>query len=410
MTPWFGRYPQCQARDRRPVLGRFVPHHIATRVRRSLLAVVIAISVVASLPVSAAFASAGSSVVNGDFSSGDTGFTSDYAAGVGLGAPQTYAVGSDPSTFNAWPHMGDHTTGTGLMMIVNGATTANQRVWSETLSVTPNSSYAFSMWVASLYSDPALLRLSVNGTTIGAEPAPSAIGVWRQIVAPWQSSSATTAVLSITDDNLDYGGNDFALDDIVFTWLPAPALTLSGKFEHTTPIQTWSAQVCDGEVGRAMACWIGMGQYSAQFTTSWTYVQTGSTSYLTLDKDGMFILVNRASQPNLGIVMKPIGGTTHNAYLNGSTTSTLTKALSVYYDATQPYDGSGICCVDPNRGDTDARGSATAPDDEMRYPLPQSTPFVVGVYGATVDPTKSDGIGTSYNSICLLHFPSGGCA
>jgi hypothetical protein len=81
----------------------------------------------------------GSFVVNGDFSAGNSGFTTNYVNSSSLLPPETYAVGANPNAFNsAWPTMGDHTTGTGLMMIVNGATTGDQTVWSETVAVTPN--------------------------------------------------------------------------------------------------------------------------------------------------------------------------------------------------------------------------------------------------------------------------------
>jgi hypothetical protein len=160
----------------------------------------------------------GSLVTNGDFGAGNSGFTSQYTQSASLGPPQTYAVGTNPNTFNGlWPRLGDHTSGTGQMMIVNGSTTANVTVWSERVPVQPDTTYVFSVWAASLYASPAILRFTVNGTTIGTKPARSSVGTWGQLSFSWQSGSATTAVLALIDDNLAFGGNDFALDDIAFT-------------------------------------------------------------------------------------------------------------------------------------------------------------------------------------------------
>jgi len=60
-------------------------------------------------------------IVNGDFQSGDTGFTTDYAPAGDMYDPGVYAVGIDPNDYHsAWASFGDHTSGTGNMMIVNG--------------------------------------------------------------------------------------------------------------------------------------------------------------------------------------------------------------------------------------------------------------------------------------------------
>ncbi len=60
-------------------------------------------------------------ITNSDFEAGDTGFISDYTAQNDLTPPLTYAVGTSPSLHHiAWLNFGDHTSGNGKMMIVNG--------------------------------------------------------------------------------------------------------------------------------------------------------------------------------------------------------------------------------------------------------------------------------------------------
>jgi hypothetical protein len=111
-------------------------------------------------------------VVNGDFSLGNTGFTSGYSfdpTANGLYAPESeYAVNNNANYnhTNFWGY--DHTSGTGTgnanFLIVNGAKYAPQPfVWRETVSVLPNTDYYFSAWAISLnnVSPYAELRFSV---------------------------------------------------------------------------------------------------------------------------------------------------------------------------------------------------------------------------------------------------------
>ena len=59
---------------------------------------------------------------------------------------------------------GDHTSGTGNMLLVNGSPTPDENVWKETVTVTPNTNYAFSTWIQALYPpNPAQLQFSING-------------------------------------------------------------------------------------------------------------------------------------------------------------------------------------------------------------------------------------------------------
>jgi hypothetical protein len=80
-------------------------------------------------------------VVNGDFEAGNTGFTSDYRYSPGdIGPDTVYDLLRNPADEHyLGASYGDHTSGSGLMMAVNGARYPNFNavVWSESLSVTP---------------------------------------------------------------------------------------------------------------------------------------------------------------------------------------------------------------------------------------------------------------------------------
>lgn len=167
-------------------------------------------------------------LTNGDFESGNTGFTSGYTYssgdidGVGL-----YDVLSDPSSAHpSATSFGDHTTGSGLMMAINGATGVSTNVWTQTVTVLAGTDYTLSGWVATWYtsgSDLASLDLQINSVSIGGQQAPGTAGVWEQFSAGWSSGVATSATITIYDPNNNFAGNDFALDDLSFVVIPEPS-------------------------------------------------------------------------------------------------------------------------------------------------------------------------------------------
>jgi hypothetical protein len=193
-------------------------------------------------------------VVNGDFESGNTGFTSQYSFG-NVSNPGTYSIGTNPSSlpgaYGDWCNCGDHTTGTGMMLIANGATSASWPVWEQVVHVSPNKGYQFSYWGAEVdHNSNSLPRLvlKINGRPIGSSifPAnsPDNGGQWQNFSFTWNSGSSRTADLALYDLNTDATWNDFAIDDISFTpagssqgaaaGAPSPAASASGNGPITT--------------------------------------------------------------------------------------------------------------------------------------------------------------------------------
>jgi hypothetical protein len=183
------------------------------------------ISGLLSMPVSANL------LVNGDFSAGNTGFSTNYNfSSVGLGAARTYTITTDPRLNHAAAKSyGDHTTGTGLMMAVNGATTANVRLWEQTVAVNGNTDYTFEFWASSWTVSGGLATCQVYINGIAAGPAvqfPGTAGVWASYATDWNSGVNTSAVITLmTIAPFHSGGDDFALDDFSFD-VPEPAALL----------------------------------------------------------------------------------------------------------------------------------------------------------------------------------------
>jgi hypothetical protein len=170
-------------------------------------------------------------VPNANFSLGFSGFTSSYvnlpypgSYSPGLMYPEgTFTVGSNPAfVHDKWFSFGDHTTGNGSMLIVNGNRVANMTVWSTTVEVDSNTLYDFSAWAASTFwLSPSNLAFSINGTVLNSPlTLPSTLGSWQQFAAEWNSGNSTTAVLSLINLNTEWNGNDFALDDIALNVRP----------------------------------------------------------------------------------------------------------------------------------------------------------------------------------------------
>lgn len=155
-----------------------------------------------------------------NFEAATAGFTTVYAnSPTFLDGPGLSGLVQNPgAVFEQFGHFGDHTTGSGLMLAVNGATIPNQVVWEQTIAVTPNTNYQFTAWTASMHpASPAELDVLANDTVLGSTTLTSTVGVWNPFSASWNSGSATSVTLQIFDRNTIFHGNDFALDDIQLT-------------------------------------------------------------------------------------------------------------------------------------------------------------------------------------------------
>lgn len=202
-------------------------------------------------------------IVNGDFSAGNTGFTSGYnydssqgaGANDGNSGADYYGIVADSTWWHpSFTDFQDHTqdgsaasdpsnthgnADAGYMMIVNGSLDSGVTVWSESgIAVVPSQEYTFSFWATSAYfASPADLQVTislngVNQSFLLTDPA----GTWQQFSTTFVASNSPTTI-SFVDTNTDFTGNDFALDDISLTptrpangpIVPLPASALGGS-------------------------------------------------------------------------------------------------------------------------------------------------------------------------------------
>ena len=181
-------------------------------------------------------------VVNGDFESGNTSFSTDYTYNPGFTLPNpygTYEIAPVPSTGIFLP-CSDHTGG-GNYMIIDGADQPNKLLWCQTVSVAPNTEYLLSTWVLSVGGGPpfALLKFTINGTQVGGLfSAPPQGCNWVQFTGIWNSGANTTANICIEDLTVGGAYNDFAIDDIAL--YPVCTVTDTVKV-HILPVQAVAA-------------------------------------------------------------------------------------------------------------------------------------------------------------------------
>ncbi len=235
-------------------------------------------------------------IQNGDFNLGFSGFTSDYyfmSTPTGVSDHDSFAVGTDPSVYSTstFPVIGDHTTGTGNMMIVDGAIDSTKHVWCESISVNSATQYLFSFW-GNLFNVPdPKLRMTINGTPVKLFDLSGPAGQWVQYKYIFSSGGSTSIDICLYDVTIDSGGNDFALDDISLKELCDTFGGTSVILSDFSPVENFIAKVCKKDV-----TFFGADSVNLNITgRAWTYgdgnTDTGSTVKHTFPAEGTYTVV-----------------------------------------------------------------------------------------------------------------------
>ena len=161
-------------------------------------------------------------VTNGNFSSGNSGFTTDLNYVTGFFCPlcpeNTYTIGANATFYHSDFTGSDHTNPPfGNFFIANGAAVDGASVWCQSFAVQPGVDYTFSFWARDVTNNSnahpmALLEPIMNGVPAG--DTLEASGGWQQFTYTWNSGSDTFLDLCIVNHQSNSGGNDFGIDDI----------------------------------------------------------------------------------------------------------------------------------------------------------------------------------------------------
>lgn len=205
-------------------------------------------------------------VTNGDFEGGNTGFTTEYInSPMNLFPARTYGILTNPRSAHAsFAVMGDHTSGTGNMMVVNGATASSPVVWAQEVNVQSNRVYFFSTWAANvLGGTPSRFVFRINGVTLEPQVIlPSQAAVWQNYTTTWGSESSTSALLEIIFVSTEFNGNDSALDDVLFREASLEPVQVSiSKINQSVSLEWNSILGVDYQLQSSieLAAWINVG-------------------------------------------------------------------------------------------------------------------------------------------------------
>lgn len=268
-------------------------------------------------------------IENGDFEQGNTLFVTEYTQVADpnpFGVQAAYDIVTNPNAwFTAFSSCGDHTSGSGNLMVFDGAVdpTGNVIVWSNQnpVSVTPNTDYTFSYYVASVSPEnPARLEVFINGVSQGPPvTAPGATCLWTEVSYNWNSGADASAIFVIYDRNSASGGNDFALDDITFkettTCLYQQSVTITVT-PGTLPTFNPNGAICLGDPIAPLPTTSlngisGTWSPALDNTTTTTYTFT-PTAGQCASTASMTIIVNQPTTPTFASVAPICEGETSN--------------------------------------------------------------------------------------------------
>ncbi len=187
-------------------------------------------------------------IVNGNFESGNSNFYSQYIYGSDVAGK--YLITNNPKEFyNGFAACGDHTTGWGNMMVLDGSALPNQKVWCQEIEVTQNTTYAFSAWFQNvcatcLWGEP-IIDFRANGESLGIVQKSGDGCIWEKFSSYWNSGNNLTAEFCLFTHELDPIGNDFAIDDIEVLASCIMTDEVEVKFDDISADFEFSSLTCD---------------------------------------------------------------------------------------------------------------------------------------------------------------------
>lgn len=216
----------------------------------------------------------------------------------------TYRIGKSPSSYHSnFYNIEDH-SGRGNMMVVNGSSRGNVKVWGGKVQVTKGLKYAFSTWGITVCSpEPAKFHFTINGKQLGKDFTLKDGNVrevkWEQFYEIWEADS-DVADISLVNLNTAAGGNDFAIDDISF----ASMRVETGKVKvrvlpHIVVGSLPNVSVCEGDRRK-----ITVNAYGSGLTYQWG--KDGGSSILS---DSSVLVLSDVAKNNGGRYFCQIKGT-----------------------------------------------------------------------------------------------------
>jgi outer membrane protein OmpA-like peptidoglycan-associated protein len=193
-------------------------------------------------------------IKNGDFESGNTGFTSQYkfttckkdsnnCANGAFICSGSIAIVGEPSACNPdWSAtFRDHTTGRGKMLVADFAS-RSLIIWQQTLEMEQGATYRFRVWCLKLTDEGAKpsVVIVVDSTTL----SPNFIAMkneWQLYEVVFVAKKSGQIPLRIKNINNEKMGCDLAIDDIRLEVIKKNPLAAKKAIPKTLPIQWYLA-------------------------------------------------------------------------------------------------------------------------------------------------------------------------
>ena len=230
-------------------------------------------------------------LTNGDFQLGSgigfnvngSGFSQIFPPFSGNTAAGNWAITTNPQPMNTAFFIagGDHTSGTGNMMVIDGTTAGGQQNFWEAgtagsgyCGLTIGVSYTFSYWIKSVATtvtdaatQPNIGLQILSGSTLLASgnnlgPLP-ALG-WQQVIYSFVATNSCVNI-KLFNNNTNPVGNDFAIDDFSLVACLAPNVTCGTT---TTSSITFNWVPVAGATGYTVSYQINTGAVNSLPTSS----------------------------------------------------------------------------------------------------------------------------------------------
>jgi len=330
------------------------------------------------------YCSTGELIVNGNFESGNTGFTSMYAYdNVGYLDVSSYYIASRGDELGniPWDSCFDHTLAnpTGHMMLMNGSEVPNTSLWCQTVSVVPNTDYQFSTWVTPVYYyNPPILQFSINGTNLGSPFHVSWNScLWQQFFQIWNSGLNTTADICIVNQNTAGSGNDFAIDDISFSAVQQVTASVTVNVVSSISLTLSNdTTICEG----------GMASLSASGADSYTWSPATGLSATT----------------GASVTATPAVTTTYTVTGNTGSCSAQAQVIVQVNDLEVTVSSSpSLCGLNNGSATATANGGTGTYTYLWSTALPQTTPTATNLGPGSYQVTVSDGVCSATDNVTV---------
>jgi hypothetical protein len=239
-------------------------------------------------------------VTNGNFSSGNTGFSTDYVLST------NYAVTTNPNSVWSWAPVCTGYGGSGNMMVGDGNGNANARFWYQTINVTAGTTYTLSFYALDFWggASAAKLQWGVNGTKTGtiSNLTTGGCNTWQLITTTWTATTTGAAVFAIYDNEISAANNDFAIDNVSITY---PSVGGSFSWSGSNSFSSSAQNPIRTNATTAMA-----GNYTVIYTAPNGCIASASTT-VSVSNDPSVTVAATATGICVG------GNSTLNATLNG---------------------------------------------------------------------------------------------